>query len=155
VSAFEVLRRPGGRVARALVIGGGVLGVGVAHLLAERGIDVVLAEAGGTLAAELGVRPRWQYVAGLRERSNVAVHLRTTVQSLGGDRAALACGDAVVEVAGVDLVVATWPLLPRTELLEALAAVPGGPAVFAIGDCSWPRTAFEAMHEAAALAHRL
>lgn len=44
----------------------------------------------------------------------------------------------------------------RPELCEALKALPGGPAaVFDIGDCAVPRTAFEVMQEAAALGHRL
>jgi NADH dehydrogenase FAD-containing subunit len=132
-----------------------VLGTGVAHVLAERGAEVVLAEAGGELAAELGVRPRWQHVARLRERPNVTVHTRTTVESLSGDRAVLHNGQGAWEVRGIDLVVATRPMVPRGELLAALAAIPGGPAVFAAGDCAVPRTAFEAMQEAAALGHRL
>jgi hypothetical protein len=55
----------------------------------------------------------------------------------------------------LDLVVPTRPMVPVTELGDALTALPDGPDVFDIGDCAVPRTAFEAMQEAAALGHRL
>jgi hypothetical protein len=46
-------------------------------------------------------------------------------------------------------------MVPAADLGETLKARPGGPAVFDIGDCAGPRTAFEAMQDAAALGHRL
>jgi NADPH-dependent 2,4-dienoyl-CoA reductase/sulfur reductase-like enzyme len=155
VDPFAVLRRATGRPRRALVMGGGILGVGVAHVLGERGIDVVVTEAGPELAAELGLRPRWQYVAGLRARPNVTVHLETTVERLSGATALLRRRGEEIMVDGLDLVVPTRPLLAESELGTALKAVPDGPPVFEIGDCAQPRTAFEAMQEGAALGHRL
>ena len=62
---------------------------------------------------------------------------------------------ADVKLGDLDLVVPTRPMVPSADLAEALAARPGGPAVFDIGDCAVPRTAFEAMQDAAALGHRL
>ena len=155
VDAFDVLRRAAGRVRRALVIGGGMLGVGIAHLLAERGAEVLIAEASGELAAELGVRPRWQYVADLRARKNVTVWLGTTVEELGSHGARLRRGAEENFVEDFDLIVPTRPMVPDSSLADGLAAIPAGPAVFSIGDCSIARTAFEAMHEGAALGHRL
>jgi 2,4-dienoyl-CoA reductase-like NADH-dependent reductase (Old Yellow Enzyme family)/thioredoxin reductase len=155
VDPFEVLRRPAGRPRRALVIGGRMVGVAVAHVLAARGVDVVVAEAGPDLALDLGLRPRWQYVAGLRARPNVTAHVRTTVEALAGDRAWLRSEAGEVVLDGLDLVVPTHPLLPVGDLGDALKTVPGGPVVFEAGDCVQPRSAFEAMHEAAAVGHRL
>lgn len=155
VDPFDVLRRVGGGVRRALVIGGGMLGVGVAHTLAERGVEVVVAEPTGELAGELGTRSRWQYVAGLRARSNVTVRLDTSVEALFADSALLRTNGEEVRLDGLDLVVPTRPMVPVSELGEVLAALPGGPAVFAIGDGAVPRTAFDVMQEAAALGHRL
>ncbi len=157
VDPFEVLRRPAGRIRRALVIGGGILGVGVAHVLAERGAEVIVTEPGGELSAEIGLRPRWQYVADLRARPNVTVRLATTVESLSASAAVLRRqGETETErLDGLDLVVPTRPMLPVNALAEALKALPAGPAVFDIGDCVQPRTAFEAMQDAATLAHRL
>ena len=155
VDPFDVLRRAAGRVTRALVIGGGMLGVGIAHVLADRGADVVIAEPGGELAAELGARPRWQYVADLAARKNVTVSLGTTVETLLPDGALLRRHGEEIRLEGLDLVVPTRPMVPVSDLADALVAMPAGPAVFSIGDCSGARTAFEAMQEGAALGHRL
>ena len=155
VGPFDVIRRPAGQVRRALVVGGGMLGVATAHVLAERGAEVVVVEPGGDLAAELGLRPRWQFVADLRARKNVTVYLGTTVEELGPDGARLRRAGEEIELRGLDLVVPTRPMVPACALGEALKALDGGPAVFEVGDCREPRTAFDAMQEAAALGHRL
>jgi NADPH-dependent 2,4-dienoyl-CoA reductase/sulfur reductase-like enzyme len=155
VDPFTVLARAVAHVRRALVVGGGVLGVAVAHVLAERGAEVVVVEPGGELAAELGVRPRWQHVADLRARRNVTILLGATVEELYADGALVRRAGVDVKLGELDLVVPTRPMVPVSGLGEALKAVPGGPAVFDIGDCAVPRTAFEAMQEAAALGHRL
>jgi 2,4-dienoyl-CoA reductase (NADPH2) len=155
VDAFTVLGRPAGPVKRALVMGGGMLGVAVAHVLAARGGEVVIVEPGGELAAELGVRPRWQHVANLRARPNVTIILGGTVEELYADGALVRRAGEDVKLHRLDLVVPTRPMVPVSDLGEALKALPGGPAVFDIGDCAVPRTAFEAMQDAAALGHRL
>jgi NADPH-dependent 2,4-dienoyl-CoA reductase/sulfur reductase-like enzyme len=155
VGPFDVLRRPAGHVRRALVVGGGMLGVATARVLAERGAEVVVAEPGGDLAAELGLRPRWQFVADLRACRNVTVFLGTTVEELGADGARLRQAGKDIDLHGLDLVVPTRPMVPVCALGDALKALDGGPAVFEVGDCREPRTAFEAMQEAAALGHRL
>ncbi len=155
VGPFDVLRRPAATVRRALVVGGGMLGVALAHVLAERGAEVTVSEPGGDLAAELGLRPRWQFVADLRARKNVSVFLGTTVEALDGDGARLRRAGEDIRLDGLDLVVPTRPMVPADALGDALKALEKGPAVFEVGDCREPRTAFEAMQEAAALGHRL
>lgn len=155
VDAFTVLGRAAGNVRRALVLGGGILGVGVAHVLAERGGEVVVVEPGGELATELGVRARWQHVANLCARRNVTIVLGATVEELHPDAALVRQGGRDVKVRELDLVVPTRPMVPAAELGEALKALSRGPAVFDIGDCAVPRTAFEAMQDAAAIGHRL
>jgi 2,4-dienoyl-CoA reductase-like NADH-dependent reductase (Old Yellow Enzyme family)/thioredoxin reductase len=152
---FDVIRRPAGGVRRALVIGGGVLGIGVAHVLAERGVDVILTEPGEQLAGEIGVRPRWRYVGDLAARRNVTICPRTTVEELFPDAARLSRAGEAQHVRALDLVVATRPMVPVHGLVEALTARSGGPVVHEIGDCVVPATAFQAMQDAAALGHRL
>jgi 2,4-dienoyl-CoA reductase-like NADH-dependent reductase (Old Yellow Enzyme family)/thioredoxin reductase len=155
VDPFTVLGRAAGPVKRALVVGGGMLGVGVAHVLAARGTEVIVVEPGGELAGELGVRPRWQHVADLRARRNVTILLGATVEQLYPDAALVRRAGEDLKLRDLDLVVPTRPMVPAADLGEALKARPGGPAVFDIGDCAVPRTAFEAMQDAAALGHRL
>jgi 2,4-dienoyl-CoA reductase-like NADH-dependent reductase (Old Yellow Enzyme family) len=154
VDLFDMLRRPLSGSRRALVIGGGMLGVGAAHALAARGVDVSVVESGGELSSELGVRPRWQYVAGLRGRANVTVHLNTTVEALWADGALLRSGGRAVELGGLDLVVSTRPRVAVNELAEVLKRRAGGPPVFEVGDCTSPHR-LRAMQESAALGHRL
>jgi len=155
VDAFSVLRKRGAPVRRALVIGGGMLGVGVAHVLAERGTEVVLVEPGAGLSLELGLRPRWQYVADLRARPNVTLHTGTSIEAIGADRARLRKNGEDIEVRDLDLIVATSPMTAEVGLADALKAAAGPLPVFELGDCVMPRTAFEAMQEGAALGHRL
>jgi hypothetical protein len=112
-------------------------------------------EPGGELAGELGMRPRWQHVADLRARRNVTILLGATVEELCADGALVRRAGEDVRLRDLDLVVPTSPVVPAADLGEALGAMPEGPAVFEIGDCNVPRTAFEAMQEAAALGHRL
>jgi len=155
VDPFMVLGRSGAHARRALVLGGGVLGVGVAHVLAERGTEVIVVEPGRGLAGELGVRSRSQHVADLRARRNVTILLGATVEELHGDGALVRRSGDELKLAELDLVVPTRPMVPVCELADALNALADGPAVFDVGDCVAPRTAFEAMQSAAALGHRL
>ncbi|MDO8597463.1 MAG: FAD-dependent oxidoreductase [Sulfuricaulis sp.] len=155
VDAFSVLQKHGGGIRRALVIGGGMLGVGIAHALAGRGGEVIVVEPGNNLSSELGMRPRWQTIANLRAHKNVTIHLSTTVEALGNDHALLRHAGQDIEVRGLDLIVPACPMVSQMRLAETLKGVPGGPAVFDVGDCVVPRTAFEAIHDAAALGHRL
>jgi len=85
----------------------------------------------------------------------VTTHLGTTVEALGERHAVLWNGREQWELKDIDLVVPTRPMLPATDLAEELYTRSDAPPVFLVGDCVQPRTALEAIHEAAALAHRL
>ena len=47
------------------------------------------------------------------------------------------------------------PMLPVTRLADVLCESVDASALFFVGDCVIPRTALEAIHEAAVLGHRL
>jgi hypothetical protein len=81
--------------------------------------------------------------------------LGTTVEALGNDRALLRQAGQDIELRGLDLIVPARPMVPQMKLAAILKTVPGGPAVFDVGDCALPRTAFEAIQDASALGHRL
>jgi 2,4-dienoyl-CoA reductase-like NADH-dependent reductase (Old Yellow Enzyme family)/thioredoxin reductase len=154
VDPYDVIRRPRG-VGRALIIGGGIRGVGIARLLLERGTHVILTEAGKVFAADIATRSRRFQMEPLEASAHVSLHLNTTVELVGDGTATLSNGTTEWKVDAIDLVIPTRPLLPATEVSDALYQRADAPPVFIVGDCSQPRTALEAIHDAAALAHRL
>lgn len=155
VDPYEVLRRPVGGSGRALVIGGGIRGIGVARVLAARGVRVDLVEVGRELATDIASRSRRFQIGALVERPNVAVHLGTTVEALGEHNAVLWNGFERLELTGITLVVPTRTLLPVTRVSDDRYAQKVDPPIFLLGDCVQPRTALEGIHEASALGHRL
>jgi 2,4-dienoyl-CoA reductase (NADPH2) len=154
VDAYEILKRPHGGVARALVIGGDIRGVAVARILAAKGVEVILAEASRELVTDIGMRSRRFQAGALEDLANVTIHLGTTVESLTESSATLWNGTERWEVA-VDVVVPTRMLLPVTAVADELCERAPSLEVHVVGDCAQPRTALEAIHDAAALAHRL
>lgn len=152
VDAYDVLRRPIGG-GRALTIGGGIRGVGLARVLAAKGMDIILAEAGHELLPDIGARSRPIQTAALAALPNVQVHLGTTVEALGVNEACLWDTHQRWQVE-IDRVIPVRPLLPVLDL-AALADLPEGLDLHLIDDCLQPRDAMVAMHEAAALGHRL
>jgi NADPH-dependent 2,4-dienoyl-CoA reductase/sulfur reductase-like enzyme len=155
VSPYDVLRRPVGGIGRALVIGGGIRGVGVARLLSERNVNVVLTDPGKELVQDIASRSRRFQTAALVSSPHVTVHLATTVEALSERSAILWDGTDRWELGDIDLLVPTRPLLPVTELADQLYQRSDTPPIYLFGDCTQPRGALEAMHDAAALAHRL
>ena len=150
VSPFDVLRREGSLGRRVLIIGGKILGVSLAHLIAERGAEVVLVEPDETLAPDLGFRARWRLVEDLRRRPNVTLHLKATVEAIHGNGATVRVGGEPMEVSGFDAILPTRCLLPANALADELRRALPDLSVYDVGDAVAPRTAYEAMHEGAA-----
>ena len=140
--------RPGGR---AVVVGGGLIGVEVAEILVQRGLHVTFV-----------IREAWYFPVALeaREAALVAEHIRThgidvrletSVEAVlrGPDGAVRGVRIAGQDVA-CDLVVAAIGVVPNTGFLagSAIARAPSGaievdeslrtnvPAVWAAGDCA-------------------
>lgn len=155
VDVCQILRRPLAGIGRALVIGGDIRGLGVARVLAERNVDVVLVEPGRELVTDIGTRSRRFQVGALEARPNVTIHLGTTVELLGARSAQLWNGAERWEVSDIDVVVPTRMLLPTSTVADELYERAPSLDVYVVGDCAEPRGALEAVHDAAALAHRL
>ncbi|MCC6198118.1 MAG: FAD-dependent oxidoreductase [Burkholderiales bacterium] len=155
VDPCEILRRPAAGVARALVIGGGIRGIAVARVLAERGAETILVESARELATDIATRSRRFQLQSLEENARISIHSGTTVERLGPRSAELWNGERRWSVDGIDLVAATSSMLPIDDLVSALIALAPGLEVHVVGDAAEPRTALEAIHDAAALGHRL
>jgi 2,4-dienoyl-CoA reductase-like NADH-dependent reductase (Old Yellow Enzyme family) len=154
VDAYEILRRPRAGAGCALVIGGDIRGIAVARLLADRQTAVVLVEPFRELATDIGMRSRRFQIGALQDDPRITVHLGTTVEALG-ERSAVLWNGLERWVEAIDLVVPTRMLLPVTQVADELCERQPSLEVHVVGDCAQPRTALEAIHEAAALAHRL
>ncbi len=154
VDPYEILRRPHGGIGRALVIGGDIRGVAIARVLADKDVDVVLVEPSRELVTDIAMRSRRFQIGALEGKPNVTIHLGTTVETLGERTATLWNGSERWEVE-IDLVVPTRMLLPSTAVADEMCERDPSLEVHALGDCAQPRTALEAIHDAAALAHRL
>ncbi|MFI8348114.1 NAD(P)/FAD-dependent oxidoreductase [Streptomyces sp. NPDC085596] len=143
------LSRDAGTATRAVVIGGGVLGVGAAHALAARGLPVHIVHQGPHL-----VERHLDSLAGAALRTALA---RLGVRVHPGEHApALDGGPGVTLTSGhrldADLVVLTCGVSPRTGLARA-AGLPVrrgvivddtlacAPHTYAIGDCAEHRGA--------------
>jgi 2,4-dienoyl-CoA reductase-like NADH-dependent reductase (Old Yellow Enzyme family) len=155
VDAHAVLQHPRAGANRvALVIGGQIRGVAVARLLAEKGWRVLVVNPGTDWLTDIGSRSRRFQLEALRAHSGVSLHAGTTVELLDETSAWLCNGPSRWREV-IDLVVPTGTLLPAQELVAELLQRSPGLDLHCVGDCAQPRTALEALHEAAALAHRL
>ena len=105
-------------------------------------------ESGGQ---ELSVKSKVGAVYGETVRATCLKVLR----ALGVRVAVLWNGREQRELKEINLVVPKRPMLPVSDLAEALWAEPDGSPVFLIEDCLRPRTPLEAMHKGATPGHRL
>ncbi|SDK60210.1 assimilatory nitrate reductase electron transfer subunit [Streptomyces indicus] len=144
--ALDKAVQPG---ARAVVIGGGLLGVLCARALAERGAQVVLAQQGEYLMERQLDSEAAELVREHVRLRGVEVHTECRVREVR-TRDGRATGVALADgyVLGADLVVLACGVRPSTQLArEAGLEVRGGivvddqlrtsdPAIHAIGDCA-------------------
>ncbi|NGO81555.1 NAD(P)/FAD-dependent oxidoreductase [Streptomyces sp. YC504] len=135
--------------ARAVVIGGGLLGVLCAQALAERGAQVVLAQQGEHLMERQLDSEAAELVREHLKLRGVEVHTECRVREVrmqGGRAVGVALADGYA--LGADLIVLACGVRPSTQLArEAGLEVRGGivvddelrtsdPAIHAIGDCA-------------------
>jgi 3-phenylpropionate/trans-cinnamate dioxygenase ferredoxin reductase subunit len=135
--------------ARALVVGGGYIGLEAAAVLVEAGLDVTLLEAAPRILARVAAPATADLVRALHRAHGVALREGVTLARLTGSDgrvtgAELADGTRLA----ADLVLVGVGVAPETALAEAAGlAVANGvvvdaagrtsdPAIFAAGDCA-------------------
>ncbi|MEU0096680.1 nitrite reductase large subunit NirB [Kribbella sp. NPDC006257] len=160
VEGFQTLRTAGDavaivraaeRVRRAVVLGGGVLGVETACALRERGIAVTLIHDGETLLDKTVRATAGRRITRAVRELGIEVLLNSTIAATevkdGRFRAAHLAGGRVVFG---ELLIAACGVKPRTELAERAGLSVGAtggilvdnafttadPSVYAIGDCA-------------------
>ncbi|MFG3197425.1 NAD(P)/FAD-dependent oxidoreductase [Streptomyces sp. NPDC048208] len=165
------LIRDADTAARAVVIGGGVLGVGTAHALAARGLPVDIVHQGPHLVERHLDRQAAAALCGTLARLGVTVHPGERTPALDGAGSVTGVALADGRRLDADLVVLACGVRPRTALARA-AGLPVrqgvmvddtlacAPRTYALGDCAEHRaaprgTATAAWEQADLLAARL
>lgn len=137
--------RPG---ARALIVGGGYIGLEAAAVCSKRGLEVTLIEAAPRILGRVAAPETADWFRALHRAHGVDIRESTALAGLeGSDRVAaarLACGT----ILPVDLVIAGIGITPDTDLAAAAGlSLDNGiatdafcrtsdPAIFAAGDCA-------------------
>ena len=135
--------------ARALIVGGGYIGLEAAAVVRQRGMEVTLIEMAPRILQRVAAEATSDYFRALHEAHGVRILEATGLERLTGEggavkRARLSDGTEVA----VDLVIAGIGILPDTRLAEAAGlAIDNGiavdaegrssdPAIWAAGDCA-------------------
>ncbi|TKD53093.1 NAD(P)/FAD-dependent oxidoreductase [Sphingomonas baiyangensis] len=143
------------RVARAVVIGGGYIGLEAAAVLAKAGKRVTLLEALPRVLARVAGEPLSRFYEAEHRAHGVDVRLGAAVDCiLGEEGRAIGVRLADGEVVPAEMVIVGIGIVPAVEPLLAAGAAGGNgvavdaqcrtslPHVFAIGDCALHANAF-------------
>lgn len=136
--AWDVLRDPStiGAVARVTIIGGGIVGLETADLLATRGCHARLIEIGDTIAGDMARNNRFDVLARL-ERYHTTLLTGTVVEGVtDGDLVLRQRGEEPVRVDPGDAVIVAVGVEPDRDVLPIVHRS-GAPYVL-VGDCSHP-----------------
>ncbi len=114
-----------------VIIGGGLVGLEVAELLAERGRQVTVLEPSPNLGPELSLVRRWRVLHELKQH-NVVLKTQVTIEGISAAGVSYRDGDSALSAAA-DHVVIAMGAQTNTALGDALQAQ--GISVHTIGDC--------------------
>ncbi len=126
----------------------GVLDLQTAFDMARKTRDVTIVEMLDRMGADISRTCRWTILKTLAMRG-VQMLTNAKVAKITDKGVVLENGD-VLEADTVVIAVGTVPNNEIVDQLEGLA-----PELYCIGDCVEPRKAFEAVHEAAEIAHKI
>ena len=143
---------------KAVIIGGGYIGLETAAVLTQLGLQVTVLEAAERLLQRVTSVALSEYFQHLHASHGVKIVTRAHVTKIGGDDSvkAVICADGSEYPA--DIVIVGIGVIPETRLAEAagLQVVNGitvdeyartsAPDVFAAGDCTWHSNAFYGHH---------
>ncbi|WP_339678320.1 FAD-dependent oxidoreductase [uncultured Zhongshania sp.] len=106
---------------RVCIIGGGLVGLEVAELLAERGRQVTVLEAGRDLGAELSLVRRWRVLHQLKEHG-VELHRNAAVREITADRVMFTQGESEAHTVADNVIIAVGAE-PDSDLRQQFASL--------------------------------
>jgi len=146
VSAWDILKGALPQGENFLVVGGGAVGLEVAHFLASKGKRVSVFEMKEELGAEMGDTVRWTLLRKLKEQG-VALYTLVEVRSADADHLYVVERGIEKKWKKFDMHVLATGLRPRKELGEKLKDFKG--EVHLIGDAKVCRRGADAVREGA------
>jgi 2,4-dienoyl-CoA reductase-like NADH-dependent reductase (Old Yellow Enzyme family) len=152
-----LLRAGEGGGARAVVIGGGMLALGVAEWLAQRGTEVTVVAAGDAVGDGLAQPNQLPRVL---ENPRISVETGTGVLRAAGGSVFIGLAGALGplferELAGVSVVVDSERRKSENGLAWLARTRALAPEIHEIGDCDAPRSALEAVYDGAVVGRAL
>lgn len=143
-TAWDVLggNIPNGR--RIAVLGGGAVGLETAHFLVNKGKDITVLEATGSLGSDMGAIVSF-YLRNILKQANVNILRHTKVQAVANNEIVVLREDKEQHLNGFDAIVFALGARSNDSLVEELK--PFIPKIHVIGDACKPRKALEAIAE--------
>ncbi|WP_033919336.1 NAD(P)/FAD-dependent oxidoreductase [Sphingomonas sp. 37zxx] len=142
------------QVTRAVVVGGGYIGLEAAAVLAKAGKQVVLVEALDRVLARVAGEPLSRFFEAEHRAHGVDIRLSSAVDCIIGDDRVTGVRLADGDVLPADMVVVGIGIVPAVEPLLAAGAAGGNgvavdaqgraslPDIFALGDCALHHNGF-------------
>jgi hypothetical protein len=130
---------------RVCVIGGGMVGIDVADLLAGHGREVIIVESGKRLAPDLYPLVAREIEKVIGENERILVYLQTRVARITGNTLICDRSGETVELPCDHLVLATGRVPTADPDFEPSQKAP---RLIRVGDCGEPGLIFDAIHDA-------
>jgi pyruvate/2-oxoglutarate dehydrogenase complex dihydrolipoamide dehydrogenase (E3) component len=131
-----------------VVIGGQLVGMTAAEFLAEKGADVIVVEATGSLATDLEYMAQKVLLARVAANKRITVRLNTNVEEITDEGVVLQSGGVRETIDGIDQVVVALEREMEQGLQDQLTgglADELGIELHSIGDMVWPREPYDAV----------
>jgi 2,4-dienoyl-CoA reductase-like NADH-dependent reductase (Old Yellow Enzyme family)/thioredoxin reductase len=150
---WSVLHGAGDLGRRTVIIGGGLVGVEVALVLNQRGIEVTIVEMLPEIMSDCATTDKIAYAEAIATK-RIMVHTRERLTRVLEDGVEVLDAHGLPHRIKADSVVMAIGYCPKSELLEALKKEPDID-VHQIGDCRRPGKIYDAIHTAYKTARRI
>ena len=135
---------------KVIVIGGGLIGLEIAHALVHKGNQVIIVEMLGDLARDMEMIERKLTLKTIKEK-NTEIYLNTKVTRIDKDTCYLE-GETTKEINGIDRVIVATGMKSYNPLQKEIE---NDVETYVIGDANTPGKAMNAIRDAFYLAQKI